>query len=235
MSQQINLYNPALRPKNELLTAGTMAKAALVFVVVLGAYGSHLFQQTSRLKQQRDELLQQTQAEQGRMVQVAQQFPARAPSKALRDEIVATEDKLQQREKVFAVLKGGVIGAKGGFSGLMQAFARQNMSGLWLVGFSANGAGDQMRINGRALTPDMIPAYISKLSAEQSLRGRAFTGLQVTQPRQEPAAAVIATGQQQKPVPAVTPTYIEFALVAEKAVAVLPEKSTNPTVPGAKS
>lgn len=234
MSQQINLFNPGLRPKRELLTAGMMAKAALVLMVVLGAYASQLSQQASRLKQQRDALLLQTQAEQSRLVQVAQQYPARAPSTVLRDEIGATTEKLHQREKVFEVLKSGSIGGKGGFSGLMQAFARQNVSGLWLVGFSANGAGDQMRINGRALTPDMIPAYIGKLSAEQSLRGRAFTGLQVTQPQPVPNASAQAAGQQ-KPVPATLPAYIEFALVAEKAAAALPEKSTNPTVTGAKS
>jgi hypothetical protein len=234
VSQQINLFNPALRPKNELLTAGTMAKAALLFVVVLGAYGSHLNQQTSKLKQQRDELLKQAQTGQGTMVQVARQFPARQPSKALQDEIVATEDKLHEREKVFAVLKSGSIGKNGGFSGLMQAFARQNVNGLWLIGFSANGAGDQMRINGRALAPDMIPEYLGKLSAEQSLRGREFTGLQVTQPKQEPTSTAPSTGQQ-RPVPAAMPSYIEFALFAEKAADTQPAKTTNSSITGAKS
>lgn len=234
MSQQINLYNPSLYPKQELLSAGLMAMFGLMFVVVLGAYGAYLNQQTVKLMQQRDELLKQAQAEQERLVQVAQQFPARQPSKALQDEIVETEDKFHQREKIFVALKSGAIGSNKGFSGLMQAFARQNVDGLWLIGFSANGAGDQMRINGRALTPDMIPEYLSKLSTEQSLRGRTFTGLQVTQSKQEPAEISPQAGQQ-KPILAVKPSYVEFSLSTEKVADTHAAKTTGSPSTGAKS
>jgi hypothetical protein len=234
VSQQINLYNPALYPKKELLTAGFMAMMGMLLILVLGAYAGYLQQQTSRLMQQRDELVKQAQAEQEKMLQVVQQFPVRQPSKALQDEIAGMEDKIYQREKIFAVLKSGAIGSSKGFSGLMQAFARQNMNGVWLTGFSANGAGDQMRINGRALMPDMIPEYLKKLSTEQSLRGRVFTGLQVSRPRQEPAAPSPQVGQQ-KPVLAAKPSYVEFALSAEKAPDPQAAKSVSSTVSGTKS
>lgn len=232
MSQQINLFNPALRPKKELLTAGLMAQVVLLFVVVLGVYGGYLHQQVAKLQQQRDALAQQTQAEQERMVQVAQQFPARRSSKALQDEIVATQDKIQQREQVFNVLKSGVVGVNGGFSGVMQAFARQNVEGLWLTGFSASSAGNQMRISGRALSPEMIPEYISKLSEEQALHGRAFTSLQVSQPKRDAVAAPVS---QQNAAAVTLPSYVEFSLSAEKPADAAPAKNDNASVAGVKS
>ncbi len=233
MSQQINLFNPALRPKKELLTAGLMAQVALLFVLALGAYGGYLHQQVAKLQQQRDALAQQAQVEQNKMVQVAQQFPARRASKELQDEIVAAQEKIQQREQVFKVLQSGVVGVKGGFSGVMQAFARQNVDGLWLTGFSASSAGNQMRINGRALSPEMIPAYISKLSEEQVLHGRAFTSLQVSQPKRD---AVAAPANQQKAVAAtLPPSYVEFALSAEKPADAAPAKNDGSSAAGAKS
>jgi len=215
VSQQINLYNPALYPKKELLTAGFMATMGVLLFVLLGAYAAHLKQQAARLMQQRDALISQTKQEQEKTVRLAKQFPARQPSPTLQGEIAAAEAEMRDREQVFEVLKGGGFGGSTGFSGLMQAFARQNVDGLWLVSFSANGAGDQMRINGRALAPDMIPEYLGRLSAEQSLRGRVFTGLTVSQPR-----PVVPQGQSTS-APLKTPSqtlpqYVEFSLSAEK-------------------
>lgn len=226
MSQQINLYNPALYPKKELLTPGFMVTMGLLLILLLGSYAGYVQQQTSQLLRQRDDLLAQVKQEQDKMVQMSQQYPPLKPSKALQDEITATEDKVHQRQKILEVLKGGGLGGNKGFSGLMQAFARQNVNGLWLVGFSANSTGDQMRINGRALTPDMIPEYLRKLSAEQSLRGREFTSLQVTQPKQ--VAVVSTTSAQSKSTTPVKQNYVEFALSAEKAEGRSPEKTSVP-------
>lgn len=204
-----------------------MGVVGLLLVLVLGAYASYLQQQTGKLMRQRDDLLVQVKQEQDKMVQVMQQFPPPKPSKTLLEEIADSEAKLSEREKAFEKLKSVGLGRGNGFSGLMQAFARQNVNGLWLIGFSANGAGDQMRINGRALTPDMIPEYLGKLSAEQSMRGRAFTRLQVTQPK--PGIEAALPNSQVKPV-VLKPNYVDFELSAEKAVGKPLEKSADAPV-----
>lgn len=233
MSQQINLFNPALRPKKEYLSAGLMARVIAGFMVLLCAYGGYLNQRSSRLAIEREEWAKQVQVEQANLMQVVQQYPAHQPSKALRDEIVATEEKIYQREKVFEILNSGTVGVGGGFSGLMQAFAHQSVNGLWLTGFSANGAGDQMRISGRALSPDLIPEYIGRLSEEAVLRGRAFTGLQVSQPASSPAPALPAN--QQKPLVAALPAFVEFALSADRVAEKPSEKADGATAVGKKS
>jgi hypothetical protein len=231
MSQQINLVNPALRPQKVLLSADQMAWVAACSVLLLFAYAGLLVRQNSVLGTERAALAAQMQAEQESLARAVQQYPTRVSSKVLQDEVAATQDKVSQREKVFAVLNSGVVGVNGGFSGLMQAFARQGVNGLWLTGFSANGAGDQMRISGRAVSPDLIPEYIGKLSTEQILRGRNFTGLQVSQPAPAPA---VAAGQPKAAV-AQLPAFVEFALSAEKAADKTAEKVVGITSAGTKS
>lgn len=217
MAQQINLINPELRPRLESLTAAVMVRVVAAFALLLGIYAWSLSHEAARLAQQREELTRRTQDEQNRLLQVTRQNPARAASQVLQAEIKMTAEKVREREKVFAVLKSGSTRSRAGFSGLLQGFARQSVNGLWLTGIMANAAGDQMRISGKALSPDLIPQYLVRLSEDQALHGHSFSTLEVTQPKpdiaKDPklAAASQAAGQ------------IEFVISAEK-----------PSEPGAK-
>jgi hypothetical protein len=74
----------------------------------------------------------------------------------------------------------------------MRAFARQNLSGVWLTGFTIGADGGEMTISGRALNPDLVPAYIARLNKEPLLQGRKFAQFAVKQTAGEPAAPVAA-------------------------------------------
>jgi len=221
MSQQINLVNPELRPKRELLTAVFMVKVAGVFAVLLGWYGWVLMHETAQLKQQRDRLEELAKTEQTRLVQVTQQNPPKTPSDELKQEIAAATTSVSEHQQVLEILKSGITGGNGGFYDVLQGFARQSVNGLWLTGIAVNGAGDQMRISGRAVSPDLIPQYIGKLSGEPVLRGRRFTAFEAAQPKPEPAAANSPdSAANTKAAPSVpAPSYIEFVLSAGKAPA----------------
>lgn len=211
MAQQINLVNPALRPKREALTAAHMAWAWAGLVLLLAGYVGMLDMQRAEITAQRAQWASRLQQAQDGLMQTMQQYPVRQPSATLGEEIAATETRLGQLENVMKILDAGAIGTPSGFSGLMQAFAHVGMPGVWLTGFSANGRGDEMRIGGRALAPDLIPQYISRLSSEPALRGRTFSALKIGQP----AAAVRApAGQPGSAEPA--PSFVEFALSADK-------------------
>ncbi|MCX7628538.1 MAG: PilN domain-containing protein [Methylophilaceae bacterium] len=223
MSQQINLVNPALRPKRELLTASHMAGITAGMVVLLCAYGGYLSFQASTLAAQRAAWARQLQEVQASLVQSIQQNPARQPNPALENEIAEAERQLRQREQVLDFLKSGAIGTSQGFSGLMHAFAHVQVPGVWLTGFGANGKGDEMHIQGRALSPELIPQYIAELSTEAVLRGRSFSGLRVSQPLTQ--AAVAGDGQQK----ITQPSFVEFSLSAGQP----PQE--QPAAPGTKS
>jgi hypothetical protein len=211
MAQQINLVNPALRPKREALTAAHMAWALAGLALLLGGYAEMLNLQLAEVTAQRAQWAGRLQQAQDGLMQAMQQYPVRQPSAALQAEIAATEARLEQLGKVMEILDARAIGTPGGFSGLMQAFAHVGMRGVWLTGFSANGRGDEMRIGGRALAPDLIPQYIGRLSSEPALRGRTFSALKVSQPS---AAATAPAGQQGAAEPA--SGFVEFSLSADK-------------------
>jgi hypothetical protein len=211
MSQQINLVNASLLPQKKILSAALMVRAVGGFLLLFCLAAGYLFQQTNKLEAERADWTKRADDAKNSMTQVAQQFPPRQPSPMLQAEIKNIEEKIQSRDRVFDVLKSGVVGKTQGFSPLLEAFARQSVNGLWLTGISMNGAGDQMRIGGNALSADLIPQYISRLSTEPALRGRNFTAFQVGQPK--PIAPVAGI---QPVIAAVMPSYVEFALTADK-------------------
>lgn len=216
MAQQINFYKPELRPKPDHLTLSNMAKAAGVFLLLMVAWSVSLQMQTSGLSKQREELVRNAQAEQAKTIEMANRFPPPKPDAGLPQRIAQLEAKLAQRQKVIDIINGGGLSATGGFSGLMQAFARQGLPGVWLTGLAANGAGDQMRISGRAVAPDLIPQYISRLSTEPALRGRHFSGLQVMEPASEAKPADAKTTAAAGPVKPAELVFVEFTLSADK-------------------
>ena len=72
----------------------------------------------------------------------------------------------------------------------MRAFAREAINGLWLTGFDLTGDGAQMIMSGGVLSPDLLPAYVQKLSQEKIMRGKSFSALQMQQPKSASGKAV---------------------------------------------
>ncbi len=211
MSQQINLFNPSLRPQKDAFSSAAMVRGLGSLLLLLCLIAAYLFQQTQKLDTERADWTRRADDARAAMLQATQQFPPRQPSTMLQAEIRNTEEKIQSRDRVFDVLKSGVVGQSEGFSSLMEAFARQRIDGLWLTGISMNGAGDQMRISGNALAAELIPQYITRLSNEPALRGRHFTAFQIGQPK-----PVTPPAGTQPVTTAATPSYVEFVLSANK-------------------
>ncbi len=210
MSQQINLVNESLRKQKEFLTSVTLPYvlgAALLLFCLMSAY---VWQQTSRLATERAEWAMRAEQARVAMTRASQQFPIRQQSPLLQAEIRNAEEKIQSRDRVFRLLESGVVGRTQGFSPLLEAFARQGVQGVWLTRVEVNAKGERMSLGGKALSADLIPQYITRLSAEPALRGRHFTAFQVGVPK--PAAQV--AGQ---PQPVVTvPAFVEFVLSADR-------------------
>lgn len=223
MAQQINLYKPELRPKPDYLTLNNMAKASGGFLALMVLLSVNLILKTHDLSRQRESAVATVQGEQTRLLEVTQKFPVAKPDPGLVDEIARLETERLQREQVLEIVKGGDLAASGGFSGMMQAFARQTVQGVWLTGLAASATGEAMRISGRALSADLIPQYISRLSAEPALQGRHFSGLQVAEPAAE--AKPVAAPAEAKTVPM---SYVEFTLSADKSEAIAPEAAEKP-------
>jgi Tfp pilus assembly protein PilN len=182
MSQQINLYNPALAPKVELLSGSRMLVAlAAVVAVCLLAWGVAAGDAARLARQERVQAARLAQL-QGEVTSMTQQVAARKPSAELQAELDHLAALLGARHEVMALLESGSLGDTRGVSEYFRAFARQTTEGLWLTGFSIGGAGNDIVIQGRTLDADLVPAYLRKLRRESALRGHGFESMSVYQP-----------------------------------------------------
>lgn len=179
MSQQINLLNPELLTSHEWLDARTMAWLACALAIVLGMSYGWTSYRAVLLAREQQAVSAELVAVKLQLDQVIQQHTPKTHSKLLQEQLAIAETALKSRQQVLDFLKGGGLGSSQGFSGYMEAFARQSMKGLWLTGFAIDDSVSQIHISGRALRPDLVPQYIAGLGRESALKGREFSGLEM--------------------------------------------------------
>lgn len=210
MSQQINLFNPALRKQREWLSLPVIAAAfALVLVVELLAfvwYGRErggLQTQLTALQAQSRQLQEDVQS-------LVKLMPERQANPALTKEVERTAESLRQYEEVFKALETASADGGQGFAPYFMAFSRQAIEGVWLTGFTINSR--TMEIRGRVLDGALLPAYIRRLDAEANFHGRKFAALDMKgvepKPLDPAAGAKPATSAGSKP----ERPYIDFVL-----------------------
>jgi len=182
VSQQINLYNPALLPPADVFSGQALVLALSgVLGLSLLVYGWAAWD-ASRLTAEQQAQQAQLATLQTDITRLAQQSAVRKPSPQLTAELESVESLLAGRNEVMSVLKGGSLGDTQGVSEYFRAFARETLDGLWLTGFSIVGAGSEISIEGRALRAELVPGYIGKLRHEPLLRGHEFGTLSVQLP-----------------------------------------------------
>jgi Tfp pilus assembly protein PilN len=215
MSQQINLFNPIFLKKKRYFSAVTMVQAlGLIFVgtAVLGAYTNF---RLSQLGKEAVTTTAQLAAVQAQVNKVDAQYGPREKSKSLEEEVQKAEAAVKALQQVFAVMEKGDFGNTQGYGEYMRAFARQIVSGVWLTGFSISGAGSEISLQGRALKPDLVAAYITRLKRESILQGKSFSALDIQAPQAvQSAKADPITGKQQTAA-----GYISFSLRSSGATA----------------
>lgn len=200
MSQQINLYNPLLLKQQKLFSLRTMTQALGLILLGNFLFYGYASYRTANLEKQASQTTQLYNATLVRFEQTKVESGPRSPSALLADEVARTEAQLKTRRRIIGLLEQGALGNRQGFSGYFRALSRQTMEGLWLTGFQVSGA-DEVAISGRALKPELVPAFINQLKQEPVLAGKTFASLEMRRPT--------STGPSGKTV---VPAYIEFSL-----------------------
>lgn len=212
MSQQINLFNPALLKQKQVFTSTTMLTALGVLLaggLALSLYARHSVSQLEQQATLTGERLTKTKL---RQAQALTEFAPRAKNPEIQQRIDAAQASLRSLHEIELILKSGQLGDTQGYAEYLRALARQSSGELWLTGLSISGAGSQVGLRGRALTADAVPAYINRLTREPVLRGKTFGSLQISRPQ----AADPAAKPDSAPVDA---PFIEFSLQAEGGAA----------------
>lgn len=180
MSQEINLLNPEFAEKRKVLSfVGMLLVLGALFVLMLLYYAISAYQADALGKAAVDAL--KTQAlKQAQLAQLAESYRPRQKDLQLVAEVARLEAEIKDRDRALAILKSGNLDNIHGYSRYMEAFARQIVPGLWLTGFSIQGR--EMDIQGRTLSPDLVPVYINRLDKEEVMRGITFASLEMQLP-----------------------------------------------------
>jgi len=182
MTQQINLYNPALLPSVDAF-AGRTALLGLGGILLFTAltYGWVLWNDAALAAEHQRQQVQLTLL-QSDIARLAQDMAGRKASPQLTAELESMDAMLTGRNEIMTVLNNGTLGDTQGVSEYFRAFARESVDGLWLTGFSIEGAGRDITIEGRTLRAELVPDYISQLRHQDVLRGHSFGTLNVQMP-----------------------------------------------------
>ena len=220
MSQQINLFNPAFEKQKQVLAAATMAQG-LLLILVMGAglswYGAR---QVTVLESAAAQSKAQLAAREARRTKVLADYPVRAKDPAIGHALAQAEADRTALLAAQKTLQGGDLGNIHGYSAYFRAFANRKVEGLWLTGASIAGADSQIGLQGRALQPALVPAYIAALGKDPVLRGKTFARLEMSA-----SVAKAPTGAPATPAPVTPPAAPSAPLAALPALAGLPPET----------
>ncbi|NMM28405.1 MAG: PilN domain-containing protein [Glaciimonas sp.] len=207
MSQQINLFNPIFLKQKKYFSAIAMAQALgliLIGALLLSVYSRYQF---SGIRKEATNTAAQMGLLQTRLSKVKTEYAPPQKSQALEDSVKKTDAEVKSLHLVFDALQKGEIGNREGYSAYLRAFARQIVDGLWLTGFTIVGAGTELGLQGRALRPELVPAYINNLKQEHVIQGKNFSTLEIQLPQQEQSNREHPAGLNTAAAP-----YVEFDL-----------------------
>jgi hypothetical protein len=204
MTQHVNLYDASLRITRDWLGPESFASVVgtAIASVALGAVITQW--DARRLQAPAREVSAALQAQQSALQQLAKQVDSLRPDPRLVADVSTAQATLEQRQAALHLLRAGGLGHPEGHSAALQAFARQSIDGLWLTGLVLDRR--DMALRGRAMSPELIPAYVGRLNREPALQGRAFRALDIQRPADEEAAKP-ASDAARRLAP-----YVEFAL-----------------------
>jgi hypothetical protein len=207
MSQQINLYNPIFRKQKKIFSATTMLQALVFIVAVVGVFYYSIATQIS--------LLEIRTAESGRMLRTelerlkaygAGDSPAER-AKLLAERKKKLEASLASATQALSAFESDAAGGRPeGYSEVLRALARASMDGVWLTRIQFSKGKSEVSLAGRATRAELVPAYLERLRAEEALRGRDFSRLEVMRPGAGKADAAAAG-----------PRFVEFTLSSGQA------------------
>lgn len=181
MSQQINLFNPLFLKQKKTFSAVNMLDTLAVLLVGVALFYGYASIETLNLDRQSVETARQYNQSTARLADVSARYAPKKADARLEAEVNALQVQLNARKAMLDDLGVGLLTKSASYAEYMRALARQSIPGLWLTGFSVGKGGEEMQIDGRALQPELVPAFIHRLNQERAMHGRSFDSLSMTQ------------------------------------------------------
>jgi hypothetical protein len=215
MSQQINLYEAAFRQEKTAFSAAAIAGSLAAIALAFAALHFYLASQVRGIEAVAQQSDKAVAALRGQVTLLVSQNAVQGAGGLLAEELVRSEARLKSRREILQDITTRVAADAEGYSALMTGLARRTLQGVWLTGFSV-GDDRALEIKGGVLDPKLVPAYVSSLNDEVSIRGRDVTEL-VLKARAEAARPMPAPGDAAAPAkgeaqPQRPLRYVEFTI-----------------------
>ena len=181
MNQQINLYRKRASAATEGVAASTLALSVAALVVLLVGLTGFKRVQLDNLRAELTDARTREAAIVGRIDVLGEQLVP-GDDAGLAALLEQAGQTLADSERVLAFLEGGAIGRRDGFSRHLAALARRELDGLWLTRITVTAPDSRVALTGRALRPDLVPAYLKALAGERAFSGMRFNQFLMERP-----------------------------------------------------
>jgi Tfp pilus assembly protein PilN len=209
VTQHINLYNALFVKKHKPFSVRTMAQALGFIAVGLGCMYFYATLRAHSAERLATQVGAQLEVQREQLAKLAK-GPVPTRSKTLEAEVARLESEVKARQTSLQALSTGELGNTAGFSEFFAAFGRGAISGVWLTAITIGDAGNELKVQGRALRADLMPAFLRALSNEPIMRGRRITEMKLTAKAALPAERGV-DGKARATEPQ---AFIEFSLSA---------------------
>ncbi len=171
--QNVNLYLPELRPRQEWVTAWASVSLILGFVLVLLV--ATLLHQWSLSKTEVDiaALEQQVVQAETRVRELQSRKPA-GSELALDARITQFREQIRARVRVNELIEGQSLGNREGYSGLLMTLATKTPEDLRLTRFHISKGAALMEVEGETTAPERLAEWIAALQAEPEFADTRF-------------------------------------------------------------
>lgn len=217
MSQQINLFNPALLKQRNLLSANNLLWFVFGMLAIIAVFYFYLVTQTAKSNATAEVSTHQLRTLSEQLESLRKAEVPKVKNVALENELRVIENSLQRRQRITEILQNSNFGNTDGYSAYLTAFARQIPANLWLTGFQLEGAGYDLVLQGRTLQPELLPLYVAQLKREKIMQGKTFSALQMQRPVLEALAATGSAVAVDAKKTASDAPYLEFELHSSEA------------------
>lgn len=187
MYQQVNFYRTEfLTRKQRFGSGGLLVVSGVIVVAMIAAYLFGTYQLMG-IKSQ----LSVAQGQETAALQRLENFNPAGPSseqESWSKRLEEAKRALQDQELVLTMVVDSSLGNINGFSEHLTSLARQDTEGLWLSRIRLSALGDNTRIEGRALRPDLVPLYLQGLALEEPFADQRFHQFTIDRPEEEDGA-----------------------------------------------
>lgn len=172
--QQVNFYQPFLRPQKKpfsVMTMSVMTGIALLLMLLFWGYG---YYQVTSLQDDIEQLQARQQAMKNQLEQTRASLAPRENSPLLAARQLRLEKDLQDARRLVSLLHSLTQRETHAYSAFFRGFAENTVPGLWLQQVHVSAAGQALSFAGETVQPELLPRLLQRLSGQAVFRGHHF-------------------------------------------------------------